>query len=93
MQTEKLLFIAPHPKHPNLFARVTKSATTTEFNVAIWYERKDSRFGATPLPRFATPIDPTLYVHPSEVMQFLFSYAEDQVDRAYTHLVGQGEWF
>jgi hypothetical protein len=92
MQTEKLMFVAPHPTYPNLFARVTRTAHT-EFQVAVWYERKDSRFGAMSLPRFTTPIDPTLYVHPSEVMQFLQSYALDQVDRAFTHLVGQGEWF
>lgn len=35
MQTEKLMFIAPHPQYPNLFARVTKLWCASYYGVKI----------------------------------------------------------
>ena len=77
---------------PSLLVRVEKSGAR-EFRIVVCRQPADPFFEPAELPRFTTLLDPTLYVRPSEVMQFVTIFATELLHKAATHLTGTGEYY
>jgi hypothetical protein len=88
----KLITTISSEAYPGLSVRVVKT-TNTEFHVGVWHMRPNALYSPVELPCFRRIMEPSLYVHPLEVLSFVTDYATDQLHRAATYLTGTGEYY